>query len=150
MSALEYEVNIEDTGLTLLSSHSFIGASSDGRVTIDGSTGVLEIKCPFSLRGQQVNHMEVMDIVRLNYPEFCLGRCEATGDIKLRKKHKFYAQVQGEMAVMSLPWCDFVVWTNAKKNNVHVERIHFDESFVTNMMPKLVDFYMRHIFPIFY
>lgn len=92
--------------------------------------------------------MEVLDIVAMNNPDFCLD-CVAT-DVRLNKKHKYYAQVQGEMAVMSLPWCDFVVWTAAQTNNIFVERIHFDPEFVSTMMPRLVEFYMKHIFPVYY
>ncbi|WAR26927.1 hypothetical protein MAR_012631 [Mya arenaria] len=32
-------------------------------------------------------------------------------DPGLCKTHNYYAQLQGEMTVTGLPWCDFVVWT---------------------------------------
>ena len=76
---------VEDTGLTLCASHSFLGAS---------------------IKGNKVEKMEVLDIVVLNDPEFCL-ECVDEG-VSLNIKHKYYAQIQGEM-IMSLPWCDFVV-----------------------------------------
>lgn len=47
------DVRVEDTGLTLCSSHSFLGASSDGRIHYAGEEGVLEITCPFSLKESQ-------------------------------------------------------------------------------------------------
>jgi hypothetical protein len=139
---------VEGTGLTLCAFHSFLGASSDGKIMEGDMSGLLEVKCPYSIKGNKVNKMEVLDIVALNYPEFCL-ECVDEG-VRLNKKHKYYAQIQGEMAVMSLPWCDFIVWIGAQKNNIFVERINFDAEFVSTMMPKLVEFYMKHIFPVFY
>ena len=32
------------------------------------------------------------------------------------------------MAVLNLPWCDFVVWT---QKDIHVEKIYFDNDFWT-------------------
>lgn len=113
------DVRVEDTGLTLCSSHSFIGASSDGRIHYAGEEGVLEIKCPFSLKGKPVSKMEIQDIVNLSDPSFCL--VHGIDGPKLRHDHDYYAQVQGEMALMGLPWCDFVVWTDAKCGNIFVD-----------------------------
>lgn len=139
------ELNIEETGLTLCSIHSFLGASSDGRVIEDGDKGLLEIKCPYSIKGQKVNEMEVLHILSIKDKDFCLINQDG---VRLNKNHKYYAQVQGEMAMMSLPWCDFVVWTAAKTNNIFVDRIYFDVEFVSSMLPKLVEFYINHIYPL--
>lgn len=139
---------VENTGLTLCETHSFLGASSDGRVIEGDRSGVLEVKCPYSVKGIKVNQMEVQDIVALNSNDFCLECVEE--EVQLRRKHKYYSQVQGEMAIMSLPFCDFVVWTGAQKNNIFVERINFDIDYVNAMMPKLVEFYIKHISPVFY
>ncbi|XP_069102284.1 uncharacterized protein [Argopecten irradians] len=139
---------VENTGLTLCETHSFLGASSDGRVIEGDRSGVLEVKCPYSVKGIKVNQMEVQDIVALNINDFCLECVEE--EVQLRRKHKYYSQVQGEMAIMSLPFCDFVVWTGAQKNNIFVERINFDIDYVNAMMPKLVEFYIKHISPVFY
>ena len=49
-----------------------------------------------------------------------------TTDPTLEKTHKYYAQVQGEMAIKGLPWVDFVVWTAAASNIIFVERVFFD------------------------
>lgn len=32
----------------------------------------------------------------------------------IKNAHKYYAQVPGEIALIGLPWVDFVVWTAAK------------------------------------
>ena len=46
-NSISEDVMVEDTGLTLCATHSFLGATSGGRVHDDGEVGVLEIKCPF-------------------------------------------------------------------------------------------------------
>ena len=67
-------LSVTPSGLTLLPSHPFLGASGDGRITDTSETGsgVLEIKCPYSINGQLVNTMEVFKIVELDHREFCL------------------------------------------------------------------------------
>ncbi|ESO95360.1 hypothetical protein LOTGIDRAFT_160492 [Lottia gigantea] len=146
--AIHKVFEIQPTGLTLCGSHAFLGASSDGKVTEGDNVGVLEIKCPYSLKGTLINKKEIPEIMTMGDKAFCLENTN-TGQ-RLRHSHKYYAQVQGEMAIMGLPWCDFVVWTEAEKNNICIERINFDASYVTKMMPKLLAFYMEHIYPFYY
>ena len=58
--------------------------------------------------------------------------------------HPYYAQVQGEMAVFSVEWYDFVVYSN---HTVIVDRIISDFSYWTQMIETLDNFYVRHIVP---
>ncbi|KAK3107059.1 hypothetical protein FSP39_006038 [Pinctada imbricata] len=145
LMSLVKDVSVVDTGITLCESHSFIGASSDGRIFEGDEEGVLEIKCPFSMNGVEVHNMQIDDMISLGDKSFCL--VEGVSGPQLRHDHEYFAQVQGEMAVMGLPWCDFVVWTNASSNNIFIERIMFDVDFVTEMIPKLVASYVEKIFP---
>ncbi|CAG2246915.1 unnamed protein product [Mytilus edulis] len=57
-----------------------------------------------------------------------------TNRTTIEGNQKYYVQMQGEMAVMGLPLCDFVVWTNASKNNILIERICFDEAFCNALL----------------
>lgn len=141
------EVAIEETGLTLSTSQPYLGASSDGRVT-DSSNGigVLEVKCPFSIQGQNITNLSIPEIFQMHGKDFCLD-LNQLGKFTLKKTHKYYAQVQGEMAIMNLPWCDFVVWTAAKKNNLCIDRVMFDPEFVEGMMAKLSEFYVKCVLP---
>ena len=89
------------------------------------------------------NLLHVFQIVELGHREFCLEMSDQGP--RLRRDHKYYAQVQGEMALMSCSWCDFVEWIAANSSNCFIERIYFDEVFVSNMLPKLVEFFILHI-----
>ena len=90
-------------------------------------SGVFEIKCPYSINGQLVNTMEVFQIVELGHREFCLEMSDQGP--RLRR----------------CSWCDFVVWTPANRSNCFIERIYFDEVFVSNILPKLVEFFILNI-----
>nr|XP_022300882.1 uncharacterized protein LOC111109087 [Crassostrea virginica] len=148
--SLDETTQVFETGLTLYPTHSFLGATSDGRVVENegSSEGLLEIKCPYSIKGQNISHYEIPDIISMNDKNFCLEML--TTEPTLKKTHKYYAQVQGEMAIKGLPWVDFVVWTAAASNNIFVERVLFDVQYVSSMMPKLVNFYMEKIYPLLY
>ena len=142
------DVKLEDTGLTLCSTHSFLGASSDGRVKENEEEGIIEIKCPFSLKNRLINSMEIESIIELNDSSFCLEN--GPSGPQLKKEHAYYTQVQGEMAILGVPWCDFVVWTSAKTNNIFIERVKFDSDFVMIMLQKLVQFYVENVVPKLY
>ena len=34
-----------------------------------------------------------------------------SNQLKLKKAHKYFAQIQGQMAIGERPWCDLVVYT---------------------------------------
>ena len=118
-----------------------MAASLDGIVQdpsqIEGKrTGILEIKCPYSGRtmtpeaaSQEINR-------------FCSTL--NNGQVTLKKKHNYHYQVQGQLAITELPWCDFIVWT---PQGMSVQRIERDENFWKLMYPKLESFYKEYLLP---
>ena len=115
--------------------HPFLGASPDGTIydpTHPDPYGFLEVKCPYS-------HRDHTPEVACSDPLFC---CELRGDSKvvsLKRGHKYYCQIQGQMAIGSRSWCDFVVYTS---KGINIERIAFDALFWNDeLLPKLKDFY---------
>ena len=117
----------------------YLGASPDGLITDATSpdpNGILEIKCPFKYR-----NLDPVEAAKNK--DFC---CELKdGILALKKQHNYYYQVQGQMAIASRNWCDFVVYSNDK---VSVERIPFDENQWMNMLPTLKNFYIKGLVPI--
>ena len=65
---LDKSTKIYQTGLTLYPTHSFLGATSNGRVDENegSSEGLLEIICPYSIKGQNISHYEIPDILSMN------------------------------------------------------------------------------------
>jgi hypothetical protein len=91
---------VEHCGLFISRSNPIFGASPDG--LIDMRQGVLEIKCPYSLRDQD---LALLDPAKM--PSFF----ELSDDsaFKLRKGHQYFFQIQLAMFVTGCQYCDFVV-----------------------------------------
>lgn len=135
-AAKKTNVHIHDCGLVVNNNFSFLGASPDGKVCERGVTGLLEVKCPFLARD-----MQVMDAVT-SLPLFCL---ELNGEnLRLKKAHDYYFQVQGQLLVTSAPFCDFAVYTS---KDIFIERILPDSDFQLTMLKKLSVFYRDHAMP---
>ena len=62
---------------------------------------------------------------------------------RLKRNDKYYYQVQMQLAVTGLPWCDFLVWFTKE---VHLETTSSDQEFWNNVK-KSVDlfFLINHI-----
>ena len=94
----------------------FLGCSPDG--SEEDAFGLIEIKCPYKHRavtpetachGASQFHLKLKD----DFP-------------MLKKCHKYYAQVQGQMGITGAKWCDFVTYTF---KGMVIERIYFDANF---------------------
>ena len=97
---------VHQCGLVIDPKYPFLGASPDGIVCCACcGKGVLEIKCPFKYR----DYSPTDDLVLSDY-KYCLKR-SPNGNIHLSSKHKYYYQVQGQIALCSATYCDFVCWT---------------------------------------
>lgn len=68
----------------------------------------------------------------------CVTKTES-GELQLNAQHNYMFQIMGQMKVLDLDWCDFVVWT---KKGISVERIRFNPDFwMYNMLSQLTLFY---------
>ena len=139
MKMCNKDVTVAQTGLMINTDFPYLGATPDSLIKDISSPdpdGILEIKCPFKYR-------DVSPTEAAQNKDFY---CELNdGTLTLKRRHNYYYQVQGQMAVASRKWCDFVVYSN---NEVSVERIAFDEKFWMSMTPTLKDFYIRGLVPI--
>ena len=131
---------VSPSGFIINPAYSFLGASPDGCVYDPSDTqhpfGFLEVKCPYALKDCTVE-----DACRMT--GFFCG-IHDNGKIILKREHKYYAQVQGQLALGERPWCDFVVYT---LKDIHVQRIFFNEEYWNSILPKLVLFYDKCILP---
>ena len=100
-------VNYSPCGFIIHPDAPWLGCSPDG-VVFDPSEnppfGLLEIKCP--------NIKSYVDCPYLKMSD---------GSLQLRRQHKYYWQVQGQILLTGLEWCDFVV---CAQEDMLVERIH--------------------------
>jgi hypothetical protein len=101
-------VNFEfcNSGLRINPLYPYLGATPDGVITCDCcGTGVIEIKCPFKFREESPTSNNA-----LSDRTFGL-KCNDDGDVHLSNSHSYYNQVQGQLAICDVNYCDFICWT---------------------------------------
>ena len=128
--------HVHTCGLVVNPEFPFLGASPDGIVCDGGATGIVEIKCPYSIRDLKipaaVASAEHRHLV-------CLEKQGAI--IQLKRDHILWYQVQGQLLVTGAPFCDFVCYT---KQDLHVERILPDSQTMLEILTKMADVFVRH------
>ncbi len=103
-----YRKEVVETGLVVNKDLPWLGSSPDGVVfEEDGSTTVLEIKCPSSCEDDQIN---------VNY----------IVNGKLKTSDKYYAQCQINMLLCKAEMCDLFIFSMADHLLVQVP---FDKDF---------------------
>ena len=80
--------------------------------------GVLEIKCPFSHKGYSILNATRDD------KQFCLKK-SCNGTINLDKEHTYYYQIQTQLHVLDVQYCDSCVCTLAadEYSSVYIEQL---------------------------
>ena len=135
--------NVRDSGLTLNPKWPYLGASPDGIVTCECcSKGVVEIKCPFCHRNEDLFNST-------DDKHFCLSR-DTSGASYLDRAHAYYYQVQTQIFICDVAYCDFVVCTFPEGRNepdIHIERILPDDHFWFDCVEKSFDFFVTSILP---
>ena len=121
-------------GLFVDSEHPYIGASPDGMVNCACcGKGVLEVKCPFCFKENIPDEEE---------QNFCMTKI---GDQwSLKRNHSYFYQVQTQLNVCKVQYCDFVVWT---EQNTVIERIVVDKPFFEDILEDVKHFFIYGMLP---
>lgn len=129
--------HVHDCGVLVNPKFPFIGASPDGKTCDNGQSGILEVKCPFSIRDWNIS--DAIDSYEKKESLF-LEKC---GDeIKLKETHQYWYQVQGQLLVSGARYCDFVTYT---KQDLHIQRIEPNVDTMSCILDKLCDVYIHHV-----
>ena len=129
MKSKHQDFNVRPCGLVVDPKFPFAGASPDGLVSCSCCEAiVLEIKCTFKYR----NHSPIAD-EPLADSTFFLKK-DAAGLVHLSTRHKYYYQVQGQIALCNVEFCDFVCWT-------------LKDVFISRMLPQLQLFFSKFLLP---
>lgn len=130
-------------GLVVNPSFPYLGASPDGKVynaTEKDLFGLLEIKNPYTWRNHRREEA-------CRDPNFCLHMVNGKPKLKESDRRGHYCQVQGQLAITGLPWCDFIVQLSGS-HNINVERIYFNQThWDENLFPQLKKFYFDRALP---
>lgn len=146
-STVGEDMVVTSCGLHLMAEKSYLGASPDGLVlcrSVDTlCNGCLEIKCPYSINGFVTVELSPQRIAEKFGDKFYMKH-KGDGSLYLPHDHVYYAQVQGEMAILGVEWCDFVVYSNGE---IVVDRILADINYWDHLSEKLEEFYVQHVIP---
>ncbi|XP_049339471.1 uncharacterized protein LOC125804569 isoform X1 [Astyanax mexicanus] len=121
-------VSVLPCGVIIHPDAPYLGASPDARVydpTASPPFGLAEVKCCNVASVLEVKHLKVV-----------------AGEATLKPSHKYFWQVQGQLAITGLQWCDFITDTH---NDVTIQRILRDQGLITSMREKLDTFY-HHVY----
>ena len=99
--------------------------------------GCLEVKFPFSCE------KVLFDVTYKEVQNFCLVSNKST--MSLSRSHAYYYQVQTQMCVTQLHWCDFVIWSLIQ--TVFVECIVYDLVFMKAALHKTQAFNFDTLLP---
>ncbi|XP_071803029.1 uncharacterized protein [Asterias amurensis] len=124
------QLEVKSTGLHVSEGYPYIAGSPDALVSCQCcGRGCLEVKNPYSLRW-----VSITELAKIKTS--CLEVTDDGKGIQLKRGHPYYAQTQCEMFVTNTKYCDFFVRTVCKTDNVHIERVTFDENFAAVMTKK--------------
>ncbi len=135
------QVELHNVGLCVNPTLPHLGTSLDRGVfdpSSDDVYGGLEVKtCP-KAGNLGLNVAEAVDHQEFKNTFFL--QKQGNGMVGLKRSHNYYYQIQGQLALTTLPWVDFVGYSGI--GDVHKERIYYDEDLWESiMLPKLNDFY---------
>ena len=131
-------LSVADSGLHINENWPFLGASPDGLVFCECcGKGLCEIKCPYKYK-------DAMLVAAAADSSFCLKYDDNGVDLCLDTVHAYYYQVQCQLFVTGVEYCDFVVWTT---KDLFVQRVLPDTDFWDRMLPRAILFYKKGVLP---
>ena len=133
------DVVVEQCGLFISTDYPFMGASPDSLVSCQCcGKGIVEVKCPYNYRWD-----EVVKYVLSNDSCFSVD-----DEIEMNKKHSYYYQVQAQMYICDVSFCNFVVCTFPSDiPSLFVKRIYRDSDFWNDCVQRACLFFRRCVLP---
>lgn len=128
----ETNSSVHRCGLVVNPAAPFLGASPDGIVCNADACGLIEVKCPYTARDLSIC------VAVEKIANFHLQLCPLTGNFTLKDTHNYHYQVQGQLLVTGLPFCDFVTLT---KQGISINKIFPNKQFMQDMYSKLFQFH---------
>ena len=139
--ASQHEGGLEDfrqCGFYVKGDQPYLAASPDSLLTCKCcGPATVEIKCPYSVRHDNIMEREVFE--RVDFLE------EHDGSPRLKRSHKYYTQVQAQIWVCGVRYSFFVVWTLGYLPLY--EEIMLDTAFMTKVINNLTLFYKAYVVP---
>ena len=121
--SLHQKFTLRQSGLVLHPDWPHLGASPDSIIQCECcGPGVLEIKCPFCRKDEDVDAIT-------SSSKSCLI-ASSDGSSHLDRNHRYYYQVQTQLFICNVEYCDFCVCTFPDgKPSLFIERVYKDAGF---------------------
>lgn len=127
--------SVEKCGLFIHEEFPKFAATPDGILNCDiCGQGCIEVKCPFCARDTSVSEL-------IKIKKTCLIPGDQT---VLDKKHKYFYQIQMQMALSKTKFCYFIMWS---PKDFFVEKVNFDSNFWQEKSAKALLFHREVILP---
>ncbi|GFT98951.1 SWIM-type domain-containing protein [Nephila pilipes] len=133
---------VRKTGLVIHPLDQYVAASPDGLIRSGEVYMLLEIKCIFNPDGSSLEELIS------KWSDFCLSN--TNGFISLKRNHKYYFQIQCQLAVTNLHQCLFVIFCNNKsfEEKMYLEIIDFDCPLWKECLGKIKKFFFNFHIPL--
>lgn len=125
-------------GLVINPNFPFLGASPDGLI-MKNEPCLIEIKTVYNPKDLSLEELYT------NRKDFCLSKNDK-GNFELKKSHKYYTQIQGQLGVCNLNTCVFVLHFSSKKD-MFITEIPLDKYVWQTSLFKLTEFYFTYYLP---
>lgn len=132
MESQGHILTVQPCGLFVSTESPVLGASPDGLVHCECcGEGLVEIKCPAKLK-DVIPTQDNIDFL-----------AKRSGELK--RRHAYFFQMQGQMAITDRKWCDLAVWS---AHGLYMKRLDFDSAFWEDTSRKLNLFYEQIVAPV--
>ena len=131
---------LEPSGLRICQSKPCIAASPDGLVECScHGRGLVEIKCPYKHHLDKVTEIAKCGDSGLKY--------STSGNVEVNPNHQYYFQMKTQMICTGRDYCDFVIFTVAKTDNIGIYRVQKDDSCAYQILQRAPLFWHKVIVP---
>lgn len=134
------EFTVKQCGFVMNTEFPFVGSSPDSLVSCCCcGLGVLEVKCPYKERCSSIQQYLLSD-----------SSCFLLEDneILLDRRHQYYYQVQSQLHICNVQYCDFVVCTFPDgEASIYVTRLYRDDGFWDTCLKRASEFFRMCILP---
>ena len=72
---------------------------------------------------------------------------DQNGNLRLKRDHAYFNQVQMQLFVTKKSYCDFILWTEKDSSTPFIKRIILDEAFVVKELQIAEEFDKKCILP---
>ena len=141
-------IKVAEPGLVIHKNKPWFGASPDGIVQVVGSeenVGLIEIKCPYVCKEGNENVPENIQELIDSRKHFYLIHGG-----KVNRKHNYFFQIQAQMGIGEMQWCDFVIYYKVDGTNIcdmKIVRVNFEKEVFNFIEKKVDDFFLRGVVP---